>query len=63
MKKKSTTMTLLVRMLTNLLRDKSIPKIKVPIIPDEVKEHLNGRFSKIGIYAHEGQKYEPVDVE
>ncbi len=62
-KEMSTTM-ILVRMLTNLLRDKSIAPRLVPIIPDEARTFgMEGFFQKIGIYAHEGQKYEPVDVE
>jgi len=59
----STTMAL-VRMLTNLLRDKNIAPKLVPIIPDEARTFgMEGFFQKIGIYAHEGQKYEPEDSE
>ncbi len=59
----STTMAL-VRMLTNLLRDKKIAARLVPIIPDEARTFgMEGFFQKIGIYAHEGQKYEPEDSE
>jgi len=59
----STTMAL-VRMLTNLLRDKNIASRLVPIIPDEARTFgMEGFFQKIGIYAHEGQKYEPEDSE
>jgi len=59
----STTMAL-VRMLTNLLRDKNISPRLVPIIPDEARTFgMEGFFRKIGIYAHEGQKYEPEDSE
>ena len=62
-KKMSTTM-ILVRMLTSLLRDKNIASRLVPIIPDEARTFgMEGFFQKIGIYAHEGQKYEPVDSE
>jgi pyruvate dehydrogenase E1 component len=51
-------------MLTNLLRDKNIATRLVPIIPDEARTFgMEGFFQKIGIYAHEGQKYEPVDSE
>jgi len=54
----------LVRMLTNLLRDKNVAPKLVPIIPDEARTFgMEGFFQKIGIYAHEGQKYEPVDSE
>ena len=59
----STTMAL-VRMLTNLLRDKNISPRLVPIIPDEARTFgMEGFFRKIGIYAHEGQKYEPEDAD
>ena len=62
-KEMSTTMVL-VRMLANLLRDKNVAKRLVPIIPDEARTFgMEGFFQKIGIYAHEGQKYEPVDSE
>ena len=60
-KEMSTTMGL-VRMLTNLLRDKNVAPKLVPIIPDEARTFgMEGFFQKIGIYAHEGQKYEPED--
>ena len=62
-KEMSTTMVL-VRMLANLLRDKNVAKRLVPIIPDEARTFgMEGFFQKIGIYSHEGQKYEPVDSE
>ena len=62
-KEMSTTMVL-VRMLTSLLRDKNLAPRLVPIIPDEARTFgMEGFFQKIGIYAHEGQKYEPVDSE
>jgi len=49
-------------MLTSLLRDKNIAPKLVPIIPDEARTFgMEGFFQKIGIYAHEGQKYEPED--
>ena len=61
-KEMSTTMAL-VRMLTNLLRDKNVAPKLVPIIPDEARTFgMEGFFKKIGIYAHEGQKYEPEDA-
>ena len=51
-------------MLTNLLRDKNVAPRLVPIIPDEARTFgMEGFFRKIGIYAHEGQKYEPEDSE
>ena len=62
-KEMSTTMAL-VRMMTALLRDKNVSPRLVPIIPDEARTFgMEGFFQKIGIYAHEGQKYEPVDSE
>ena len=62
-RKISTTMAL-VRLLTNLLRDKNVAPRLVPIIPDEARTFgMEGFFQKIGIYAHEGQKYEPEDAE
>ena len=60
-KEMSTTMAL-VRMLTSLLRDKNVAPKLVPIIPDEARTFgMEGFFQKIGIYAHEWQKYEPED--
>ncbi len=59
----STTMGF-VRMLSKLLKDKQIGKRIVPIVPDESRTFgMDGLFRQIGIYAHEGQKYEPVDSE
>lgn len=50
------------RVLTRLLRDKEIGKLIVPIIPDEARTFgLDSLFRPFGIYAHAGQKYEPVD--
>jgi pyruvate dehydrogenase E1 component len=47
----------------SLKRQKCCSKIS-PIIPDEARTFgMEGFFQKIGIYAHEGQKYEPVDSE
>jgi len=63
-KKEMSTTMILVRMLTSLLRDKNVSPRLVPIIPDEARTFgMEGFFQKIGIYAHEGQKYEPVDSE
>ncbi len=59
----STTMVL-VSILTKILREKNYASRLVPIIPDEARTFgMEGFFQKIGIYAHEGQKYEPVDSE
>jgi pyruvate dehydrogenase E1 component len=60
-KELSTTMGF-VRLLTKLLSDKSIGKHIVPIVPDESRTFgMDGLFSKVGIYSHAGQLYEPVD--
>ena len=57
----STTMAF-VRLLSVLLRHKAIGKHIVPIIPDEARTFgLDALFREIGIYAHKGQLYEPVD--
>jgi pyruvate dehydrogenase E1 component len=57
----STTMAF-VRLLTALVRDKSIGKHVVPIVPDEARTFgMEGMFRQLGIFAVEGQKYEPVD--
>ena len=61
-KKEMSTTMVLVRILTSLLRDKNVAPKLVPIIPDEARTFgMEGFFQKIGIYAHEGQKYEPED--
>jgi pyruvate dehydrogenase E1 component len=52
----------LVQAMTLLTRDKAIGPRLVPIVPDEARTFgMEGMFRQIGIYAHEGQKYEPVD--
>ena len=52
----------LVQAMTLLCRDKNIGQRLVPIVPDEARTFgMEGMFRQIGIYAHEGQKYEPVD--
>jgi pyruvate dehydrogenase E1 component len=57
----STTMAL-VRLLSNLLRHPEIGKRIVPIIPDEARTFgMDALFREIGIYASQGQLYEPVD--
>jgi pyruvate dehydrogenase E1 component len=51
-----------VRILTALVRDKSLGPRVVPIVPDEARTFgMEGMFRQLGIYAPEGQKYEPVD--
>jgi pyruvate dehydrogenase E1 component len=51
-----------VRSLTQLVRDKEIGPRVVPIIPDEARTFgMEGMFRQLGIYASQGQLYEPVD--
>jgi pyruvate dehydrogenase E1 component len=53
-----------VRILTTLLRDKTLGPRVVPIVPDEARTFgMEGMFRQLGIYAHEGQKYVPVDKD
>ncbi|MBX3419099.1 MAG: pyruvate dehydrogenase (acetyl-transferring), homodimeric type [Pirellulaceae bacterium] len=59
----STTMGF-VRLLGRLCKDKRIGKNIVPIVPDESRTFgMEGLFREIGIYAHSGQLYEPVDSD
>jgi pyruvate dehydrogenase E1 component len=57
----STTMGF-VRLLGRLVKDKKIGRNIVPIVPDESRTFgMEGLFREIGIYAHNGQLYEPID--
>ncbi|MEO8663826.1 MAG: pyruvate dehydrogenase (acetyl-transferring), homodimeric type, partial [Bryobacteraceae bacterium] len=59
----STTMAF-VAVLRNLLKDKSIGKYIVPIIPDEARTFgMDSMFRAHGIYASQGQLYKPVDSD
>ena len=59
----STTMVF-VRMLAKLLKDKEIGKLIVPIVPDEARTFgMESLFRQVGIYAHSGQLYEPVNAD
>ena len=59
----STTMAF-VRILTTLVRDKSIGRHVVPIIPDESRTFgMEGMFRTLGIYSHVGQLYTPQDAD
>ena len=59
----STTMAF-VRILTILLKDKTIGKNIVPIVPDEARTFgMEGLFRQIGIYSSVGQLYTPQDAE
>ncbi len=53
-----------VRILTILIRDKSLGPRIVPIVPDEARTFgMDGMFRQLGIYAPFGQKYTPVDKD
>jgi pyruvate dehydrogenase E1 component len=59
----STTMAF-VRLLTIICRDKEVGKYVVPIIPDEARTFgMDPLFRQLGIYAHKGQLYDPVDSD
>ncbi len=51
-----------VRILTQLLRDKTLGPRVVPIVPDEARTFgMEGMFRQLGIFSQQGQLYEPVD--
>ena len=57
----STTMAF-ATLLRSLLRDETIGKRVVPIVPDEARTFgLDPLFGEVKIYAHAGQRYDPVD--
>ncbi|OFV99383.1 MAG: pyruvate dehydrogenase (acetyl-transferring), homodimeric type [Acidobacteria bacterium RIFCSPLOWO2_12_FULL_54_10] len=59
----STTMAF-VRLLTLLLRHPEAGKLVVPIVPDEARTFgMDALFRQVGIYASQGQLYEPVDSD
>jgi pyruvate dehydrogenase E1 component len=59
----STTMAL-VRILNGLMKDKSLGKNIVPIVPDEARTFgMEGMFRQYGIYSSVGQLYRPVDAD
>ncbi len=59
----STTMAF-TRLLRNLLRDEAFGPRVVPIIPDEARTFgMEALFREFGIYAAQGQLYDPVDAE
>jgi pyruvate dehydrogenase E1 component len=59
----STTMGF-VSILRHLLKDPDIGKLIVPIVPDEGRTFgLESAVRQVGIYAPEGQKYKPHDVD
>jgi pyruvate dehydrogenase E1 component len=53
-----------VRILNTIVRDKSIGKLVVPIVPDESRTFgMEGMFRQLGIYSHVGQLYTPQDAD
>ena len=51
------------RLLRALLRDPSVGRRVVPIVPDEARTFgIDGLFREVGIYEPGGQRYEPVDA-
>ena len=59
----STTMSF-IRLLAILTKDKTIGKHIVPIVPDEARTFgMDPLFRQLGIYAHAGQLYDPVDSD
>ena len=59
----STTMVM-VRMLAQMMKDKSIGDYIVPIVPDEARTFgMDALFKVAGIYSSQGQNYTPVDAE
>ncbi len=52
-----------VRILSLLTRDANLKKHLVPILADEARTFgMEGMFRQLGIYAHQGQLYTPVDA-
>ncbi|MEQ8515835.1 MAG: pyruvate dehydrogenase (acetyl-transferring), homodimeric type [Chromatocurvus sp.] len=59
----STTMVV-VRTLSQLLKDERIGRYVVPIVPDEARTFgMDGLFKVAGIYSPGGQNYTPVDAD
>jgi pyruvate dehydrogenase E1 component len=59
----STTMAF-VRILNTLLRDKTVGKLIVPIVPDESRTFgMEGMFRQLGIFSQVGQLYKPQDAD
>ena len=53
-----------VRILNTLLRDKTIGKHVVPIVPDECRTFgMEGMFRQFGIFSQVGQLYQPQDAD
>ncbi|MGJ3241820.1 MAG: pyruvate dehydrogenase (acetyl-transferring), homodimeric type [Opitutales bacterium] len=60
--KPASTTSVLVRILSELLKNREIGARIVPIIPDEARTFgMDALFRQVGIYASTGQRYDPVD--
>ena len=63
-KRPQSTTKSLVKILSTLLRDKSLNKFIVPIVPDEARTFgLEALFKFAGIFSLQGQRYTPVDAD
>jgi pyruvate dehydrogenase E1 component len=61
-KQAASTTTAFTRLLRNLCRDPAFGPRVVPIIPDEARTFgMDSLFKEMGIYASQGQQYQPVD--
>jgi pyruvate dehydrogenase E1 component len=61
--REASTTAAFVTLLKALMKDKSIGKFVVPIVPDEARTFgMESLFREFGIYASQGQRYKPVDA-
>ena len=57
-----TTTAVITRVMRNMMRDPAMGTRVVPIVPDEARTFgMDALFREFRIYAHGGQRYEPVD--
>ncbi len=60
--REASTTSAFVSVLKNLMKDATLGKLVVPIIPDEARTFgMESLFREYGIYASQGQRYKPVD--
>jgi pyruvate dehydrogenase E1 component len=63
-KREVATTQVFVSMLRHLMSDPAIGRLIVPIVPDEARTFgMDSLFRRFGIYASQGQRYEPVDSD
>ncbi len=61
--REASTTAAFVAVLKSLLKDPSLAKLVVPIIPDEARTFgMESLFREYGIYASQGQRYKPADA-